>query len=144
MLLVQTTASLVDPRLTAAEYCSIPRFAVVLVATVAALIWSVRQREWLLLCLVVPVIVLVPALNQRWSPILAARYIMPLVPIILVSVSDLLVAIVRRYRVSNRTAFAAFPGGGSAYEIGVVAGLGLLVTIVQLGEALVVLQDRSA
>ena len=86
MLIVHTTAGVVDPRMTAAEYLVDPRVLVALVGLVAALVWSVRRREPLLLCLAVPVVVLIPALNQRWSPILASRYIMPLVPLALVMV----------------------------------------------------------
>jgi 4-amino-4-deoxy-L-arabinose transferase-like glycosyltransferase len=133
VLLVQTTAGLVDPRMTAAEYVFDPRFVVVLAAIVAALVWSVRQRDLLFVCLAVPVIVLVPALNQRWSPILASRYIMPLVPIILVSVAGLLVALVRRRRGGLRPTPGTIPGIDSTYEIVAVAGIGALVALVQLG-----------
>jgi 4-amino-4-deoxy-L-arabinose transferase-like glycosyltransferase len=92
VLIVQTTAGVIDPRLTAAEYLIDPRVLVTLVGLVAALVWSVRRREPLLLCLAVPVVALIPALNQRWSPILASRYIMPLVPVALVMIAGLLVA----------------------------------------------------
>src|SRR4051812_1674393 len=87
VLIVQTTAGVVDPRLTAAEYLIDPRVLVALVAVLAAVVWSVRRRELLLLCILVPVIVLIPALNQRWSPILATRYIMPVVPLVLVTIA---------------------------------------------------------
>src|SRR5262249_28030920 len=89
--------------------------------------------ELLLLCLAVPVIVLVPALNQRWSPILAARYIMPLVPVILVTVAGLLVAIVRHGKLSMRPSISGITGTGRGYEVAALTGLWLLVALIQLG-----------
>jgi hypothetical protein len=63
---------------------------VALVGLVAALVWSIRRREPLLVCVAVPVVLLIPALNQRWSPILASRYIMPLVPLAMVTIAGLI------------------------------------------------------
>ncbi|HZO30223.1 MAG TPA: glycosyltransferase family 39 protein [Chloroflexota bacterium] len=96
MLIVHTTAGVVDPRMTAVEYLVDPRVLITLAGLLAALVWSVRRREPLLLCLAVPVVVLIPALNQRWSPILASRYIMPLVPIALVMITGATVALAAR------------------------------------------------
>jgi len=121
MLIVHTTAGVVDPRMTAAEYLVDPRVLVALAGLVAALAWSVKQREPLLLCLAVPVVLLIPALNQRWSPILASRYIMPLVPVALVMVAGLIVALAGRRGASPRLVMGSAPG---------VAGL---VVLVQLG-----------
>ena len=121
MLIVQTTAGVVEPRMTAAEYLVDPRVLAALAGLVAALAWSVRRREPLLLCLAVPVVVLIPALNQRWSPILASRYIMPLVPLALVMIAGLIVALARRRGAGPRVAWGASLG---------VAGL---VALVQLG-----------
>jgi len=121
VLLVQTLAGLVDPRLTAAEYLVDPRFAVMLVLLLAAVVWSVRQRDLLLLFVAVPVIVLVSALNQRWSPILASRYIMPLVPLALVSIADMLVTLTGR--LTSRPVAA----------IGAAIGVAAVIGLVQLG-----------
>jgi hypothetical protein len=96
MLIVQTTAGVVEPRMTAAEYLIDPRAVAALVTLLAALVWSVRRGEPLLLCVAVPVVIVVPALNQRWSPILASRYIMPLIPLVLVTIGGLIVALAAR------------------------------------------------
>jgi hypothetical protein len=120
VLIVHTTAGMVEPRMTAAEYLTDPRVLATLVVLLAALVWSARRREPLLLFIAVPAIVLIPALNQRWSPILASRYIMPLVPLALVTIAGLFVALVSR-RASSPAAWGAGLG---------VAGL---VTVVQLG-----------
>ena len=121
VLLVQAVAGLVDPRLTAAGYLIDPRFAVMLVLLLAAIVWSVRQRDLFFLFIAVPVIVLVPALNQRWSPILAARYIMPLVPLALVVLADLLVVLTGR--LTSRPVAA----------VGVAIGVAAVIGLVQLG-----------
>jgi hypothetical protein len=133
VLLVQTVAGLVDPRLTVIEYLIDPRWIVALVATVAAVAWSARQREPLLVCVALPVIVLVPALNQRWSPILAARYIMPLVPVVLVTIAGLVVALLNQRWQVLRPVLMAGVGVGPGVEVAGVVGLGLMVGLVQLG-----------
>jgi hypothetical protein len=121
MLIVQTTAGVVEPRLTAAEYLVDLRVLVTLIGLLTALVWSVRRREPLLLCLAVPVVVLIPALNQRWSPILASRYIMPLVPLALVMIGGLIVSLVgRRTSTPMATSIAAL-------------GVAGLIALVQLG-----------
>lgn len=116
VLIVQTTAGVVDPRMTAAEYLADPRVLVALVALVAAVAWSVRRRQLLLLCVALPVILLIPALNQRWSPILASRYIMPLIPLALVTVSGMMVAVL-----SGRLRTATQVWGAAAGVAGLVA-----------------------
>lgn len=121
VLIVHTTAGVVDPRMTAAEYLTDPRVVVTLAALLAALVWSARRREWLLLAVAVPVILLIPALNQRWSPILASRYLMPLVPLILVTLAGTIVALAGRY--ARTPAMAA----------GLAVGVAGLVALVQLG-----------
>ena len=123
VLIVQTTAGVVDPRLTAAEYLVDPRVLVALLALVAALVWSVKRREPLLLCVAIPVIVLVPALNQRWSPILASRYIMPLIPLALVVIAGMVVALASR-RLRGEGPLASW-----AAALGIAAAVGM----VQLG-----------
>ena len=114
-------AGVVEPRLTAAEYLIDPRVLIALVGLLAGLIWSVRRREPLLLCLAVPVVLLIPALNQRWSPILASRYIMPLVPLALVTMAGLIVALLTRRTTG--------PSGIWAGLVGVAA----VVAVIQLG-----------
>lgn len=121
MLVVHTTAGVVEPRMSAAEYLVDPRVLVALVGLLAALVWSVRRREPLLLCVAIPVVLLIPALNQRWSPILASRYIMPLVPLAMVTIAGLVVALASRRASSPTVARGAALG---------VAGL---VAVVQLG-----------
>jgi hypothetical protein len=123
VLLVQTIAGLVDAPLTVAEYLVDPRFLLALLALLVAVVWSARQGEPLLICVALPVIIMVPALNQRWSPILAARYIMPLVPVALVTIAGLAVALAQRWRQAP----------GPVIEIGSVIGLGAVVALVQLG-----------
>src|SRR4051794_41286304 len=49
VLILQTTARVVEPRLTAAEYLIHPRLLVALLALIAGLAWPVRRREPLLL-----------------------------------------------------------------------------------------------
>ena len=132
MLIVHTTAGVVDPRMTAAEYLIDPRVLVTLVGLVAALAWSVRRRELLLLCVALPVILLIPALNQRWSPILASRYIMPLVPLALVMIGGLLVALTVR-----RTTPSWVPFGPTL----AIAGL---IALVQLGGLFLYYQTEIA
>jgi 4-amino-4-deoxy-L-arabinose transferase-like glycosyltransferase len=125
VLLVHTSAGVVDPRMTAAEYLVDPRVIVALVGLVAALAWSVRQREPLLLCVALPVIIFIPALNQRWSPILASRYIMPLIPLALAMIAGMLVALMRG-RPVTRTATSR-PG-----QFGPAVVVALVVAAVQL------------
>jgi 4-amino-4-deoxy-L-arabinose transferase-like glycosyltransferase len=84
ILLAQATAGVVDARLTVTEYLLDPRILVAVLAVGAAVWWSVRRRQWLLLLVAVPMFVVLPALNQRWQPILASRYIMPLIPLLCV------------------------------------------------------------
>ena len=61
VLIVQTTAGVVDPRLTAAEYLVDPRVLVALVGLVAALVWSVGGASCCCSASRCPVIVLIPA-----------------------------------------------------------------------------------
>jgi hypothetical protein len=75
----------------------------------------------LLLYVAVPVVVLIPALNQRWSPILASRYIMPLIPLALVMIAGLLVALVERRAASPTVRW------------GTALGVAGLVAVIQLG-----------
>ncbi|MGE3270321.1 MAG: hypothetical protein AB7P40_16325, partial [Chloroflexota bacterium] len=63
-----------------------------------------------------PVILLIPALNQRWSPILASRYIMPLIPLALVTVSGMMVDVL-----SGRLRTATQVWGAAAGVAGLVA-----------------------
>jgi 4-amino-4-deoxy-L-arabinose transferase-like glycosyltransferase len=121
MLVVHTTAGVVEPRLTAAEYLVDPRVLLALVALIAAIVWSVKRREPLLICVAVPVVLLIPALNQRWSPILASRYIMPLVPLALVMIGGSIVALVSRRATRPPVSWGSALG---------VAGL---VALIQLG-----------
>lgn len=124
VLVVQVTAGVVEPRLTAAEHLADLRMALALLASVAALAWSVQRRAWLLLFVAVPVVLLMPALNQRWSPILAARYVMPLLPLLLVALGGMAVALTGR---RARGEWAAAVGAvGAAAVVAVVqqAGLG--------------------
>jgi 4-amino-4-deoxy-L-arabinose transferase-like glycosyltransferase len=121
MLVVHTTAGVVEPRMTAAEYLVDPRVLAALVMLVAALVWSAKRRDPLLLCVALPVVLLIPALNQRWSPILASRYIMPLVPLVLVTIGGLVVALVVR-----RASSSFVPFGPALAATGLVA-------LVQLG-----------
>jgi 4-amino-4-deoxy-L-arabinose transferase-like glycosyltransferase len=132
VLIVHTTAGVVDPRMTAAEYLIDPRVLVTLVGLLAALIWSIRRREWLLLCVALPVVVLIPALNQRWSPILASRYIMPLVPLALVMIGGLFVALTVR-----RSTTPWVPFGPTLAAAGLVA-------LVQLGGLVVYYESEIA
>lgn len=96
VLLAQVTAGVVDPRPTAAAYLLDPAVGVAVLALVAALGWSAWRRQWLLVLVAGPMLLLLPALNQRWQPILAARYLMPLLPLILVAVGGLVGEVVRR------------------------------------------------
>ena len=89
LLLVQAAAGVVDARLTVAEYLFDPRMLVGAVAIGAAVWWSVRRRQWLLLLVGVPMLLVLPALNQRWQPILAVRYIMPLIPLLCVVIGGI-------------------------------------------------------
>jgi hypothetical protein len=101
---------------------------VTLVALVVALGWSIVRREWLLLCVALPVIILIPALNQRWSPILASRYIMPLVPVALVVVAGLLVTLTNRRLPASAGPFMTWaPALGVAAVVGMVQLGGLWV-----------------
>lgn len=132
MLIVHTTAGVVEPRMTAAEYLVDPRVLMALTGLLAALAWSIKRREPLLVCLVVPVVVLIPALNQRWSPILASRYIMPLVPVALVMIAGLIVA-VTEWRASRH-----------GVRWGAALGAAGLVALVQLGGLWVYYQAEIA
>ena len=123
VLIVQTTAGVVDPRLTAAEYLIDPRVFVTLVALLAALVWSVRRRELLLICVAIPVVVLIPALNQRWSPILASRYVMPLVPLLLAATAGGLVALVGSRTSGVRTTWGVALGAAGLVVLVQLAGL---------------------
>lgn len=125
MLIVHTTAGVVDPRMTAVEYLVDPRVLITLAGLLAALVWSVRRREPLLLCLAVPVVVLIPALNQRWSPILASRYIMPLVPIALVMIAGATVALAARRGSSPSATWATALGVAGVVALVQLAGLWL-------------------
>jgi hypothetical protein len=71
--------------------------------------------------------VLIPALNQRWSPILAARYIMPVVPLALVMIAGLLVELGERLG----SARGRLPSPVGAWGVPLVAAG--LVAAVQLG-----------
>lgn len=124
VLIVQTTAGVVDPRMTAAEYLIDPRVMIALVALMAALVWTVRRRDWLLLCVALPVVILIPALNQRWSPILASRYIMPLIPLALAVIAGMVVSLASRRLPA--------PAGPLA-RWGPALGVAALVAVVQLG-----------
>ncbi|MCC7369370.1 MAG: glycosyltransferase family 39 protein [Chloroflexi bacterium] len=120
VLIVQAVAGVVDPRLTAGAYLSDPRVLVALVGLVAALTWTIWRRDWLLLCVTLPVVILVPALNQRWSPILAARYIMPLVPLALVVLAGMLMMLAARYPAARTPGAVWATVGGVAAVVGIV------------------------
>jgi 4-amino-4-deoxy-L-arabinose transferase-like glycosyltransferase len=130
VLIVQTAAGVVDARLTAAEYLVDPRVLVALAGLAAALVWSARRREPLLLCVSVTAVVLIPALNQRWSPILASRYVMPLLPLALATVGGMLVcACAGLGRAGSRVTESGAPRAAAP----AVAGLVAVAQLVGLG-----------
>jgi len=97
VLLAQVMSGVVEPRLTAAAYVEDPRIVAAFAVLGLTICWAVVRRQWLLLLIAVPMLVVIPALNQRWQPILAARYLMPLLPLIAVAVGALLAQEARRH-----------------------------------------------
>ena len=89
VLLVQALAGVVEPHATVGPYLLSPLFLLFAVLTVGALAWSARRGEPLALLAVLAALAILPVLNQRWSPILASRYLMPLVPVCLVAIGGL-------------------------------------------------------
>ena len=96
VLLVQALGGIVEPHLTIWSYLANPLFLLFGALTIVALAWSARRGEPLALLVVLATLAILPILNQRWSPILASRYLMPVVPICLVAIGGLLVAVARR------------------------------------------------
>lgn len=74
-----------SPSVTPLEYVQDPRIVVAYALLVVTWGSAVRRRQWLVLLVTLPTLLLIPCVNQRWQPILASRYIMPLLPLLLVT-----------------------------------------------------------
>jgi 4-amino-4-deoxy-L-arabinose transferase-like glycosyltransferase len=93
--LVRLTAGELEDGKSPAEYAQDPRVVVYPVLGLAGLVWLARRGQPVLLLALLPAILLPPLFNGQYKPILAGRYLMPLVPVLFVGIGLGLVTLAR-------------------------------------------------
>ncbi|HYU18434.1 MAG TPA: glycosyltransferase family 39 protein [Chloroflexota bacterium] len=90
VLFGQVVGGAAAARPTALAYLADPMVVVSTGLAVASIPLAAREGQPLPLLTVVSALALLPPLNQRWAPILEARYLMPLLPLVVAAMAGLL------------------------------------------------------
>lgn len=93
LLLGQVFGGTVDARYTAVEYLADPRVLPLSLIAATAIGWMAWRGQPLPLFVSISALLALPILNQRWAPIMEARYLMPLTPLCLAAAGALFVQV---------------------------------------------------
>ena len=93
--LLRLTAGELEDGKSPAEYLQDPRVMAYPIIGLAGLAWAAGRGRPILLLALLPAILLPPLFNGQYKPILAGRYLMPLVPVLFVGVGLGLAALAR-------------------------------------------------
>ncbi len=91
LLLARILGGAVDQRSGALEYLADPFVVLALALTVVAAIWLARRGQPLPLLVCLGFLLLLPAVNPKFRTLLTARYLMPVVPLLLAASAAFLV-----------------------------------------------------